>query len=55
MKTSKFTEPQIIYDLRQAEAETKVAEVCRKEGISEATFRNGRKKYGASAPPNSAA
>jgi putative transposase len=37
MKTSKFTEPQIIYALRQAEAGTKVAEVCRKMGISEAT------------------
>jgi len=38
MKTSKFTEPQIIYALRQAEGGTKVAEVCRKMGISEATF-----------------
>jgi len=46
MKTSKFTEPQIIYALRQAEAGTKVAEVCRKMGISEATFYNWRKKYG---------
>jgi putative transposase len=46
MKTSKFTEPQIIYALRQAEGGTKVAEVCRKMGISEATFYNWRKKYG---------
>ena len=46
MKTSKFTEAQIIYALRQAEAGTKVAEVCRKMGISEATFYNWKKKYG---------
>jgi len=46
MKTSKFTEAQIIYALRQAEGVTKVAEVCRKMGISEATFYNWRKKYG---------
>jgi putative transposase len=43
MKTSELTEPQIIYALRQAEAGTKVAEVYRKMGISEATFCNGRK------------
>ena len=46
MKKSKFTEAQIIYALRQAEGGTKVAEVCRKMGISEATFYNWRKKYG---------
>jgi putative transposase len=46
MKTSKFTEAQIIYALRKAEGGTKVAEVCRKMGISEATFYNWKKKYG---------
>jgi len=46
MKTSKYTVAQIIYALRQAEAGTKVTEVCRKMGISEATFYNWRKKYG---------
>ena len=46
MKTSKFTEPQIIFALRQAETGTKVAEVCRKLGISEATFYNWKRKYG---------
>jgi putative transposase len=46
MKTSKFTEAQSIYALRQAEGGTKVAEVCRKMGISEATFYNWKKKYG---------
>ena len=38
MKKSKFTESQIIFALRQAETGTKVAEVCRKMGISEATL-----------------
>ena len=46
MKKSKFTESQIIFALRQAETGTKVAEVCRKMGISEATFYNWKKKYG---------
>jgi putative transposase len=46
MKTSKFTEAQIIFALRQAETGTKVAEVCRKLGISDATFYNWKKKYG---------
>ena len=50
MKTSKFTEAQIIYALRQAEGGTKVAEVCRKMGISEATFYNWKKKYGGLPP-----
>jgi putative transposase len=46
MKTSKFTESQIIFALRQAESGAKVQEVCRKLGISEATFYNWKKKYG---------
>jgi putative transposase len=46
MKTSKYTEEQIAFALRQAETGTKVAEVCRKMGISEATFYNWKKKYG---------
>jgi len=45
MKRSKFTEAQIAFVLRQAEEGTKVEEVCRKAGISEATFYNWRKKY----------
>jgi len=36
MKTSKFTEAQIAFALKQAELDTKVEEVCRKRGISEA-------------------
>ncbi len=46
MKKSKFTEEQIAFALRQAESGTTVAGVCRKMGISEATFYNWKKKYG---------
>jgi putative transposase len=46
MKRSKFTESQIIFALKQAETGVKVEEVCRKMGISEATFYNWKKKYG---------
>ena len=46
MKKTKFTEEQIAFALRQAETGTRVAEVCRKTGISDATFYNWRKKYG---------
>ena len=45
MKKSKFTEAQIAFILRQAEEGTTVGEVCRKAGISEATFYNWRNKY----------
>ena len=38
MKRSKFTESQIVFALKQAESGVTVAEVCRKLGISEATF-----------------
>jgi putative transposase len=46
MKKSKFTEEQIAFALRQAEGGTRVAEVCRKMGISEQTFFRWKKKYG---------
>ena len=46
MKKTKFTEQQIAFALRQAETGTRVTEVCRKLGISDATFYNWRKKYG---------
>jgi len=45
MKRSRFTEEQIIGILKEQEAGAKTAEVCRKAGISEATFYNWRKKY----------
>jgi putative transposase len=38
MKSSKFSEEQIAYALRQAEGGTAVADVCRQIGVSEATF-----------------
>ena len=45
MKATKFTEAQIAFVLKQAEDGTPVAEVCRKAGISDATFYNWRKRY----------
>ena len=45
MKRSKFSEQQIMFALKQAETGITVAEVCRKMGISEATFYNWKKKY----------
>ena len=50
MKRSKFTEAQIAFVLKQAEEGTPVAEVCRKAGISDATFYAWRKKYGGLMP-----
>lgn len=50
MKTSKFTEEQIAFALKQAELGTKVEEICRKLGISEATFYNRKKKFGGLGP-----
>lgn len=41
----RFTEEQIAYALRQGEAGTPVADVCRGLGISEATFYVWKKKY----------
>jgi putative transposase len=50
MKKSRFSEQQIAFILRQAEEGTSVEEVCRKAGISEATYYNWRKKYGGLMP-----
>ena len=46
MKKSKFTEAQIVFALRQTEEGVKVPEICRKMGISEATFYYWKKKEG---------
>ena len=45
MKASKFSEAQIAFVLKRADEGTAVAEVCRKAGVSQATFYNWRKKY----------
>ena len=50
MKKSKFTESQIVFALQQAETGVTVAEVCRKLGISEATFYAWKKKYSGLGP-----
>ncbi len=46
MKKSKYTEEQIAFALRQGETGTRVSEICRKMGISDATYYNWKKKYG---------
>jgi putative transposase len=45
MKAKRYTEEQIIGVLREAEAGAKTKELCRKYGISEATFYNWKAKY----------
>ena len=46
MKKSRFSEAQIIGILKEAENGLPVAELCRKHGMSDATFYNWRAKYG---------
>lgn len=46
MKKQRFTEGEIIGVLREQEVGAKVADLCRKHGISEATFYNWKAKYG---------
>jgi putative transposase len=50
VKKSRYTEEQITFALKQAELGTPAAEVCRKMGISDATFYNWRQKYGGLGP-----
>lgn len=45
MRTSRFTEQQVVAVLRQAQGGTPVGEVCRKLGISEQTFYRRERKY----------
>ena len=45
MKAKRFTEEQIIGVLKEAEAGAKTKDLCRKHGLSEATFYNWKAKY----------
>ena len=46
MKRSRFTETQIISILKEADAGVKVKDICRRHGISDATYYNWKSKYG---------
>ena len=50
MKASKFTDAQKAFIIRQGENGTPVAEICRKAGISQATYFNWKKKYAGMMP-----
>ena len=51
MKASKFTDAQKAFIIKQGEEGTPVAEICRKVGISQATYFNWKKKYDGMSPP----
>jgi putative transposase len=46
MKKSRFTESQIVAILKETDAGLKVADICRKHGISQPTYYNWKSKYG---------
>ena len=46
MKMTRYSEPQILSILRQAEGGVPVSELCREHGMSNASFYKWRSKYG---------
>jgi putative transposase len=46
MKRSRYSETQIVGILREADSGLKVSEICRKYGISDATYYKWKSKYG---------
>ena len=46
MKRKRYTEPQIVFALQQAESGTPVAEICQKMGVAEQTFYRWKRRYG---------
>ena len=46
MKRKRFTETQIVTILKKQESGIKIADICRENGISDATFYNWKAKYG---------
>jgi putative transposase len=51
MKASQFSDAQKAFILKQGDEGVTVAEICRKAGISQATYFNWRKKYAGLLPP----
>lgn len=50
MKASQFTDAQKAFIIKQGEEGLPVAEICRKAGISQATYFNWKKKYAGMMP-----
>jgi len=46
MKRTRFTETQIVAILKEADSGIQIKELCRKHGISDATYYNWKSKYG---------